>query len=44
MDYAPVLGTLRFAAGEASKTIPIPITNNVHRRFSRSFKIVLSDN
>src|SRR6266498_1307779 len=43
-DYAPVLGTLRFAAGEASKTIPIPITNSGDIRGSRSFKMVLSDN
>src|SRR5947209_5449923 len=42
-DYAPVLGTLRFAAGEASKTIPIPITNSGDARGSRSFKMVLSD-
>jgi len=43
-DYAPVLGSLRFAAGEASKTIPIPITNSGDARGSRSFKMVLSDN
>lgn len=43
-DYAPVLGTLRFASGETSKTISVPIINNGDARGSRSFKIVLSDN
>ncbi len=43
-DYAPVLGTLRFAPGESTKTILIPITDNGDARGSRAFKIVLSDN
>lgn len=43
-DYAPVLGTLRFASGEASMSIPIPVTRSSDMRGSRSFRIVLSDN
>ncbi|HEV2829565.1 MAG TPA: Calx-beta domain-containing protein [Pyrinomonadaceae bacterium] len=43
-DYAPAFGTVRFAPGEASKTISISITDNASVRGSRSFKIALSDN
>lgn len=43
-NYAPVFGTLRFASGEAFKTIPIPLTDNGHVQGDVSFKIRLLDN
>jgi dipeptidyl aminopeptidase/acylaminoacyl peptidase len=43
-DYGPALGTLRFAAGESSKFISIPITDTGAVRSSRSFTVTLSDN
>ncbi|MDQ3668551.1 MAG: DUF4214 domain-containing protein [Acidobacteriota bacterium] len=42
--YAPAFGTLRFAPGEASRTILIPLTDNGHVWGNRSFKIALFDN
>jgi hypothetical protein len=43
-DYGPGLGTLRFAAGESSKIISIPLTDGGTARPSRSFTVTLSDN
>lgn len=43
-DYGPAIGTLRFAAGEASKIISIPLTDGGTFRPSRSFTVRLSDN
>jgi len=43
-DYAPGFGTLRFAPGEASKTISLSLTDSAGVRGNRSFKITLSDN
>jgi Tol biopolymer transport system component len=43
-NYAPALGTLRFAPGEASKTISIALTDNGYVQGNLSFKIMLSDN
>jgi methionine-rich copper-binding protein CopC len=41
-DYAVSVGTLRFAANEASKTISIPIVNDVYVEGPESFTITLS--
>ncbi|HEV7378088.1 MAG TPA: Calx-beta domain-containing protein [Pyrinomonadaceae bacterium] len=41
-DYAVTVGTLRFAANEASKTISIPIVNDVYVEGPESFTITLS--
>jgi Tol biopolymer transport system component len=43
-DYGPAVGTLRFAAGESSKIISIPLTDSGTVRSSRSFAVTLSDN
>jgi Tol biopolymer transport system component len=43
-DYGPALGTLRFAAGESSKIISIPLTDGGTVRSNRSFTVTLSDN
>lgn len=42
-DYLTTLGTLRFAAGEVSKTISIPIIDDVYAEGSESFTISLSN-
>jgi hypothetical protein len=42
-DYVTTLGTLRFAAGEVSKTIGIPIINDVYAEGDESFTITLSN-
>jgi uncharacterized repeat protein (TIGR01451 family) len=41
-DYAISVGTLRFAANEASRTISIPIVNDVYVEGPESFTITLS--
>lgn len=43
-NYAPALGTLRFAPGEATKTISIRLTDNGYALGNVSFKIKLNDN
>jgi uncharacterized delta-60 repeat protein len=40
-DYATAIGTLRFAAGETSKTIQIPIINDGHTEPNETFTITL---
>lgn len=42
-DYAPVSGTLTFAAGETVKTIDVPILNDALSEDLQSFTIALSD-
>lgn len=42
-DYATTIGTLRFASGEASKTISIPIVDDSYAEGSESFTITLSN-
>ena len=42
-DYATTIGTLRFAAGEASKTIFIPIVNDGYAEGNETFSITLSN-
>lgn len=42
-DYLTTLGTLHFAAGEASKTIAIPIIDDVYAEGNESFTITLSN-
>jgi Calx-beta domain/Domain of unknown function DUF11/Bacterial Ig domain/Domain of unknown function (DUF4214) len=42
-DYATSVGTLRFAPGESSKTIFIPIVNDVYVEGPESFTITLSN-
>ncbi|HKO98918.1 MAG TPA: S8 family serine peptidase [Pyrinomonadaceae bacterium] len=41
-DYATTIGTLRFAAGENSKTIFIPVVDDGYAESSESFSITLS--
>ncbi len=41
-DYGSTAGTLRFAAGEASKSIVIPIVNDVHVEGNETFTIALT--
>jgi methionine-rich copper-binding protein CopC len=41
-DYAVSIGTIRFAANEASRTISIPIVNDVYVEGPESFTITLS--
>jgi hypothetical protein len=40
-DYATQVGTLRFAAGETTKTIQIPIINDAYVETSETFNITL---
>ena len=40
-DYVTALGTLRFAAGETTKTIQIPLTNDVYVELDEKFTIAL---
>jgi hypothetical protein len=42
-DYATSVGTLRFAAGETSKNISIPIVNDAYAEGTESFSIALSN-
>ena len=42
-DYATNIGTLRFAAGESSKTIFIPIVNDGYAEGNETFSITLSN-
>ena len=41
-DYGTTAGTLRFGAGEASKTFAIPIVDDVHVEGNETFTITLS--
>ncbi len=42
-DYATTIGTLRFAAGESSKTIFIPVVDDVYTEGTETFSITLSN-
>ena len=42
-DYLTTLGTLRFAAGEISKTISIPIVDDAYAEGDETFSITLSN-
>ena len=42
-DYPPLIGTLRFAAGESVKTVIIPIINDVHIEGPEVFSITLTN-
>ena len=42
-DYITTAGTLRFNAGETSKTIQVPIINDAYQEPSESFTITLSN-
>jgi uncharacterized repeat protein (TIGR01451 family) len=42
-DYGSIAGTLRFAAGETSKSIVIPIVNDVNVEGNETFTIALSN-
>ncbi len=42
-DYATSVGTVRFAAGQASKTISIPIVDDSYAEGSENFTITLSN-
>ncbi len=42
-DYVTTLGKLTFSAGETSKTIPIPIVDDVYTEGSETFQITLSN-
>jgi hypothetical protein len=42
-DYETTVGTLNFAAGETSKTILIPIVDDVYAEGSESFTVTLSN-
>ncbi len=41
-DYGTTVGTLRFAAGESSKSIVIPIVNDVNVEANETFRITLT--
>lgn len=41
-DYTQAFGTLRFAAGEGSKTVTIPVINDVYAEGNESFTFTLS--
>lgn len=41
-DFTPVSGTLNFAAGQASKTIPLTIVNDTTREGAETIAIILS--
>src|SRR6185436_2887638 len=43
LDYTPVRGTLLFAAGETSKTIFVPILNDMISEGPESFSVILSN-
>ena len=42
-DYITAIGTLRFAAGEVSRTIGIPIIDDVYAENDENFTITLSN-
>jgi Calx-beta domain/Domain of unknown function (DUF4214) len=42
-DYATSVGTLRFAAGEVTKTISIPVVDDVYVEGSENFTLALSN-
>ena len=42
-DYSAVFGTLRFAAGEATKTVVVAITDDRFQEASETFSVVLSN-
>src|SRR5687768_16423610 len=42
-DYSAVFGTLRFAAGETSKTVVVAVTNDRFQEATESFSVVLSN-
>jgi len=42
-DYITTLGTLTFAAGETSRTILVPIVDDVHNEGSENFTMTLSN-
>jgi hypothetical protein len=42
-DFATVVGTLSFAAGEASKTVFVPIIDDAYAEGNETFSIVLSN-
>lgn len=42
-DYATSIGTLRFAAGETSKTISIPLVDDVYAEGNETFRLTLSN-
>jgi hypothetical protein len=42
-DFATVVGTLNFAAGEAEKTISVPVIDDTHVEGSESFHVALSN-
>lgn len=43
LDYTPVSGTLLFGAGEALKTIRVPILNDAETELLEAFRVVLSN-
>ncbi len=42
-DYVAVVGTIRFGAGESSKTIQIPIVNDAYQKPDETFSLTLSN-
>jgi hypothetical protein len=42
-DYATSIGTLRFAAGETSKTIFIPLVNDIYAEGNETFRLTLNN-
>src|SRR6185312_16632616 len=42
-DFATVVGTLNFAAGETSRTFNIPIINDSYAEGNETFSVVLSN-
>ncbi len=42
-DFATVVGTLNFAAGETSKTITVPIIDDVHVEGDETFQVALAN-
>jgi hypothetical protein len=42
-DYSAVFGTLRFAAGESSKTVVVAVTDDRFQEATESFSVVLSN-
>jgi len=42
-DFATVVGTLQFAAGEVEKTISVPVIDDAHVEGSETFQVTLSN-
>jgi hypothetical protein len=42
-DYNVISGTLTFAAGEASKSFSVPITDDIVKESKENFNVVLSN-